>query len=100
MKCNFNATSESPLLQWLERVMLCEEQMFSFKCLTTEGKILTGRGSDGCFESINFCFCTQTLKLNAIISCNYHEIYTKRHNTLTDKEIYKHKQPPIQLQAV
>lgn len=74
--------------------------MFFFKHLTTEGKVSTGRGSDGCFESINFCFCTQKLKLNATVSCKYHEIYMIRHNTLTDEEIHKHTQPPIQLQAV
>lgn len=96
LQCHFGKSSVTVVY----RVMLCEEQMFSFKHLITEGTVLTGRGSDGCFESINFCFCTKNLKLNAIISCKYYEIYMIRHNTLTDKEIYKHMQPPIQLQAV
>lgn len=82
----------------VQRVMLCEKQMLSFKHLSKDFSI--GIGSDICFEGINFCYCTQKLKSNAIIYYKYHETYMIRHNVLKDEEIHKHFQPTIQLKAL
>lgn len=79
--------------------MLCEKLMFSFKYLTVKGKFWQTE-AHVCFKSINFCFQTPKLKLNAIISCKYHKTYLIKCNTLTDEEIYKHTWPSIQLKAV